>query len=105
MCISVDQNIVNQTKKLRVNINDFNIKDLIGNGYFGEVYLAVENVTHDVYAIKKMPKTSYAQSKEERNIMAINKSEWLPSLYYAFQVSVVKRDFQYCTYSFILTCS
>lgn len=79
---------MNQTKKLRVNINDFTIKDLIGKGYFGEVYLAVEHVTHDVYAIKKMPKTSFAQSKEERNILANNKTEWLPSLYYAFQVSV-----------------
>lgn len=93
--LSVDQNIVNQTKKLRVNINDFKTRDLIGKGYFGEVYLAVENVTHDVYAIKKMPKTSFAQSKEERNILASSKSEWLPSLYYAFQVSVMEPDLEY----------
>lgn len=85
-CISVDQNVLAETRKLRVSIDDFNIKDLIGKGYFGQVNLAVENVTNDVYAIKRIPKVSFAQAKEERNIMAINRSEWLPSLYYAFQV-------------------
>lgn len=82
----IDQNVVQETKKLRVNIDDFQIKDLIGKGYYGEVHLAIENVTHDVYAIKKIPKISYAQSKE-RNIMAISKSDWIPALQYAFQVS------------------
>lgn len=67
-------------------MNDFTIKKLIGKGFFGEVHLAVENITHDVYAIKKMPKSTFAQSKEERNIMAISRSEWIPSLQYAFQV-------------------
>lgn len=77
---------MSETKKQRVNINDFEIKDLIGKGFFGEVNLAVENITRDVYAIKKIPKTSFAQSKEERNIMAINRSDWIPKLQYAFQV-------------------
>lgn len=81
-----DQNIVQETKKLRVNIDDFHIKDLIGKGHYGEVHLAIENVTRDVYAIKKIPKISFAQSKE-RNIMAMSRSEWIPALQYAFQVS------------------
>lgn len=72
---------------MRVNINDFQIKDLIGKGYYGEVHLAIENVTNDVYAIKKIPKTSFAQSKDERNIMAISRSDWIVALQYAFQVS------------------
>lgn len=84
---ALDQNIVHDTKKLRVNLNDFQIKDLIGKGYYGEVHLAIENVTHDVYAIKKIPKISFAQSKE-RNIMAISRSDWIPALQYAFQVSL-----------------
>lgn len=88
--ICIDQTILNRTKKLRVNIDDFSFKDLIGKGHFGEVYLAVENVTRDVYAIKKTPKAAFAQSKEERNIMVNNTYEWLPSLYYAFQVSDTK---------------
>lgn len=81
-----DQNAVQETKRLRVNINDFQIKDLIGKGYYGDVHLAIENVTHDRYAIKKIPKISFAQSNE-RNIMAISRSDWITSLQYAFQVS------------------
>lgn len=84
---SIDQNIVSETKKQRVNIDDFNIKSLIGKGFFGDVHLAVEKVTRDVYAIKKIPKSSFAQSKEERNIMATSRSDWIPKLQYAFQVS------------------
>lgn len=72
---------------MRVKVEDFTIKSLIGKGYFGEVYLAIENVTRDVYAVKKIPKTTFAQSKEERNVMAINRSEWIPTLQYAFQVN------------------
>lgn len=75
-----------ETKKLRFNIDDFQIKDLIAKGHYGEVHLAIENITHDVYAIKKIPKTSYGPSKE-RNIMAISQSDWIPALQYAFQVS------------------
>lgn len=87
MCINIsDQNVVAATKKLRVSASDFNIKSLIGKGYFGEVYLVSENITNDVYALKKVPKQSFEQSKEERNILAISRSEWIPKLQYAFQV-------------------
>lgn len=68
-----------EVKKMRVKVEDFTIKSLIGKGYFGEVHLAIENVTRDVYAIK--------QPKEERNVMAISRSEWIPTLQYAFQVN------------------
>lgn len=77
-----------ETKKLRANINDFDIKELIGKGFFGEVHLAIEKVTQDIYAIKKVPKISFAQSKEERNILAVSHSDWIPKLQYAFQVSI-----------------
>lgn len=76
-----------ETRKHRVNINDFNVKNLIGKGFFGEVHLVIEKITADVYAMKKIPKTSFVQSKEERNIMAMSRSDWIPSLQYAFQVS------------------
>lgn len=79
---------MSETKKQRVNIDDFDIKDLIGKGFFGEVHLAIEKVTRDVFAIKKIPKTSIAQSKEERNIMATSRSDWIPLLFFAFQVSI-----------------
>lgn len=82
-----DRSTVSEIKGLRANINDFTIKDLIGRGHFGEVFLAKEKITNDAYAIKKMPKSTFAQSKEERNILAISHSDWIPSLQYAFQVS------------------
>lgn len=77
---------MSEVKRLRVNINDFTIKDLIGRGHFGEVFLAKEKTTNDAYAIKKVLKTTFAQSKEERNILAVSHSDWIPSLQYAFQV-------------------
>lgn len=83
--------MLSETKKLRVNIDDFTMKCLIGKGFFGEVHLATENVTRDVYAIKKIPKASFAQAKEERNIMAVSRSDWIPALQYAFQVSIFLR--------------
>lgn len=86
---------LNSVRKLRVNIEDFTLKNLIGKGYFGEVHLAFENVTRDVYAIKKIPKTSFVHSKEERNILAINRCDWIPTLQYAFQVSLFLFFFLY----------
>lgn len=83
---ATDRDVIAETKKLRVNINDFSVRSLIGKGYFGEVHLAIENGTKDVYAIKKMPKASFVHAKEERNIMAVSESEWIPALQYAFQV-------------------
>lgn len=77
---------------MRVNINDFRVKTLIGKGYFGDVHLATEKTTNDVYAIKKILKSgaiTSSQLKEERDIMAISTSEWITSLQYAFQVNVV----------------
>lgn len=81
---------MSETKSLRVNANDFTLKSLIGKGYFGDVYLASEKITNDIYAVKKIRKSvtiTSAQIKEERNIMAANNSEWITSLQYAFQVS------------------
>lgn len=85
--IVIDREVYTEMKKLRVNINDFTLKTLIGKGYFGDVFLAIENITRDVYAIKKMPKASFIHSKEERNIMVVSNSVWIPSLQYAFQVN------------------
>lgn len=90
-CISVDRDVIKEANTLRVNIEDFSIKSLIGKGYFGEVHLASERSTKDIYAIKKIRKSmtvTSAQVKEERDIMAFKTSEWITSLQYAFQVSL-----------------
>ncbi|XP_017844328.2 citron Rho-interacting kinase [Drosophila busckii] len=77
--------IVEETRSLRVNANDFEIKALIGKGYFGNVTLVVERETSDVYAMKKIKKSMVTTSQVERDIMSRRNSEWLTYLQYAFQ--------------------
>lgn len=79
--------IVEETRQLRVNVDDFVIKALIGKGYFGNVHLVVERQTADVYAMKKIKKSVVTTSQVERDIMSRRSSEWLTNLQYAFQVS------------------
>lgn len=80
---------IKEIKRLRVNITDFEIKNVIGRGHFGEVHLVKEKQTGDVYAMKTMKKFDNELSRisfeEERNIMAFCNSHWLTSLQYAFQ--------------------
>lgn len=82
--------ILNQVKCLRVNITDFEVKNVIGRGHFGEVHVVKEKQTGDVYAMKTVKKTMCLSQKnisfeDERNIMACSGSPWLTSLQYAFQ--------------------
>lgn len=79
-------------------MQDFNVRNLIGKGSFGNVHLVVEHQTGDVYAMKKIKKTivTAAQVKEERDIMSRRCSEWITNLQYAFQVkreNVKRRSF------------
>lgn len=85
----LDRDVIREANSLRVNIQDFSIKSLIGKGYFGDVHLSQEKSTNDLYAIKTIRKSqtvTSAQVKEERDIMAYKTSEWITSLQYAFQV-------------------
>ncbi|XP_058832110.1 citron rho-interacting kinase [Topomyia yanbarensis] len=81
--------IIKETRSMRVNVNDFDVKNLIGKGYFGEVHLVYERgqKNGEVYAMKKMCKAmaTSTQIREERDIMASRRSEWITSLQYAFQ--------------------
>ena len=84
------QSIVQSYHKLRVNIDDFDIKRVIGRGNYGDVKLAKEKSTGAVDALKVMKKTGDNVSvyfAEERDIMARNTSPWLTKLDYAFQDS------------------
>lgn len=80
---------IKELKQLRVNVTDFEIKDVIGRGHFGEVHLVKEKQTGDVYAMKTLRKfdsdTKRTSFEEERNIMAFSNSHWLTSLQYSFQ--------------------
>ncbi|XP_066144839.1 citron Rho-interacting kinase-like [Euwallacea fornicatus] len=85
------QNDMKEIKMLRVNISDFEIKNIIGCGHFGEVHLVKEKQTGDVYAMKTIRKFDHETKKmsyeEERNIMAFSSSPWITSLQYSFQDS------------------
>ncbi|XP_064548386.1 citron Rho-interacting kinase [Drosophila montana] len=77
--------IIEETRQLRVNADDFVIKALIGKGFFGNVHLVVERQTSDVYAMKKIKKSIVTTSQVERDIMSQRNSEWITNLQYAFQ--------------------
>ncbi|XP_049290289.1 citron rho-interacting kinase [Anopheles funestus] len=81
------RSIIQETRERRVNVHDFDVKCLIGKGYFGEVHLVAERYTKQLYAMKKMTKESVSstQVRTERDIMATRRSEWITPLQYAFQ--------------------
>ncbi|XP_019763778.2 citron Rho-interacting kinase isoform X1 [Dendroctonus ponderosae] len=82
---------IKNLKTLRVNISDFEIKNIIGCGHFGEVHVVKEKQTGDIYAMKTIRKfdngTKRMSFEEERDIMAFGASPWLTSLQYSFQDS------------------
>ncbi|XP_038054827.1 citron Rho-interacting kinase-like isoform X3 [Patiria miniata] len=82
---------INEVKNLRISINDFEVKKVIGRGHFGEVQVVREKTSGDVYAMKilrkddTLAKENVAFFEEERDIMARASNEWLTHLQYAFQ--------------------
>lgn len=88
--VEKNKKIIAELKKLRVNISDFEVKNVIGRGHFGEVHVVKEKQTGDIYAMKTIKKHQSLEERnvsfrEERNIMAFGNSMWLTSLQYAFQ--------------------
>ncbi|XP_033627740.1 citron Rho-interacting kinase-like [Asterias rubens] len=82
---------IDEVKNLRIGINDFEVKDVIGRGHFGEVQVVREKASGDVYAMKvlhkdgTLSKENMAFFEEERDIMARASNDWLTQLQYAFQ--------------------
>nr|XP_034339330.1 citron Rho-interacting kinase-like isoform X2 [Crassostrea gigas] len=83
-----------EVKKLRISMADFEVKDVIGRGHFGEVQVVREKASGTVYALKTLHKhETLAQHEitffeEERDIMALSNSPWITKLHYAFQDSL-----------------
>ncbi|XP_077995775.1 citron Rho-interacting kinase-like [Glandiceps talaboti] len=83
--------VVQELRQLRLSISDFEVKNVIGRGHFGEVQVVREKSSGDVYAMKTLKKTetlsqeNVAFFEEERDIMARAKNPWITSLQYAFQ--------------------
>ncbi|CAL4088080.1 unnamed protein product, partial [Meganyctiphanes norvegica] len=82
---------IHDLRKLRVNLNDFEQKKVIGKGHFGVVQVVREKATGNVYALKTLKKSEtltqqhVAFYEEERDIMAKASSPWITRLQYAFQ--------------------
>ncbi|XP_014677813.1 PREDICTED: citron Rho-interacting kinase-like, partial [Priapulus caudatus] len=82
---------IQELTRLRIGIGDFEVKNVIGRGHFGEVQVVREKQTGDVYAMKTLRKAetlnqqNVAFYEEERDIMVKASTPWITQLQYAFQ--------------------
>ncbi|GAA5876814.1 hypothetical protein JCM16303_006293 [Sporobolomyces ruberrimus] len=78
-------------RRTKLQLEQFHIVTQVGQGGYGEVYLARHKETNQVVALKKMKKKTLAKMDEirhvltERDILASTSSPWLVRLLYAFQ--------------------
>ncbi|KAF2635032.1 kinase-like protein [Massarina eburnea CBS 473.64] len=78
-------------RRTRLRQGDFQILTQVGQGGYGQVYLAQKKDTREVCALKVMSKTLLFKLDEvrhvltERDILTSAQSEWLVRLLYAFQ--------------------
>lgn len=78
-------------RRTRLKHGDFQILTQVGQGGYGQVYLAQKRDTKEVCALKVMSKKLLFKLDEirhvltERDILTSAKSEWLVRLLYAFQ--------------------
>jgi cell cycle protein kinase DBF2 len=78
-------------RRTRLRHGDFQILTQVGQGGYGQVYLAQKKDTREVCALKVMSKTLLFKLDEirhvltERDILTTSNSEWLVHLLYAFQ--------------------
>ncbi|XP_075870409.1 citron Rho-interacting kinase isoform X3 [Nelusetta ayraudi] len=80
-----------ELQALQPCIHDFDVRAVVGRGRFAEVQVVREKTSGDVCALKVMNKTALHSQEhlvfheEERRILAVNTSPWIPQLLYAFQ--------------------
>ena len=67
--------MMEQVRELRLSITDFDVKDVIGRGHFGDVQVVKEKSTGDVYAMKVLRKAD-TLSKEN-----VSTCSWDPRLF------------------------
>lgn len=78
-------------RRTRLRQGDFQILTQVGQGGYGQVFLASKKDTREVCALKVMSKKLLFKLDEirhiltERDILTAAKSEWLVKLLYAFQ--------------------
>jgi cell cycle protein kinase DBF2 len=78
-------------RRTRLRYGDFQILTQVGQGGYGQVYLAQKKDTREVCALKIMSKKLLFKMDEirhiltERDILTNADSDWLVKLLYAFQ--------------------
>ncbi|TFK97338.1 kinase-like domain-containing protein [Pterulicium gracile] len=85
------ERVVLRRRRAKLHVDQFHIIAQVGQGGYGEVYLARKRETGEVCALKKMMKSTLFKMDEirhvlvERDILTATKTEWLVRLLYAFQ--------------------
>lgn len=85
------ERVLLRKRRTKLKTDAFHIITQVGQGGYGEVYMARHKETNVVCALKKMKKATLAKMDEvkhilvERDILTNTKSDWLVKLLYSFQ--------------------
>lgn len=85
------ERVVLRKRRTKLRVEQFHIIAQIGQGGYGEVFLARKQETGEICALKKMRKRTLFKMDEirhvlvERDILTATKTPWLVRLLYAFQ--------------------
>ncbi|KAF8439478.1 AGC/NDR protein kinase [Boletus edulis BED1] len=87
------ERVLLRKRRAKLRVEQFHIMAQVGQGGYGEVFLARKQETGEVCALKKMRKRTLHKMDEvrhvlvERDILTATKTPWLVRLLYAFQDS------------------
>ncbi|XP_053724608.1 citron rho-interacting kinase isoform X2 [Synchiropus splendidus] len=82
---------ITELQALQPRLQDFEVRAVVGQGHFAKVQVVREKSTGDVCALKVMEKAVLRTHdnavfyEEERRILSLSSSPWIPQLLYAFQ--------------------
>ncbi|TFY82248.1 hypothetical protein EWM64_g1769 [Hericium alpestre] len=85
------ERVLLRRRRTKLKVDQFHIIAQVGQGGYGEVYLARKQETGEVCALKKMKKRTLFKMDEirhvlvERDILTATQTPWLVRLLYAFQ--------------------
>ncbi|KAK0464804.1 AGC/NDR protein kinase [Armillaria novae-zelandiae] len=85
------ERVLLRRRRTKLRVDQFHIIAQVGQGGYGEVFLARKQETGEVCALKKMKKKTLFKMDEirhvlvERDILTATKTPWLVKLLYAFQ--------------------
>ncbi|KZS90293.1 AGC/NDR protein kinase [Sistotremastrum niveocremeum HHB9708] len=85
------ERVLLRRRRTKLKVDQFHIIAQVGQGGYGEVFLARKSDTGEVCALKKMRKKTLSKMNEvhhvlvERDILTATKTPWLVQLLYAFQ--------------------